>query len=406
MSHEWWRRQQNCIAQGALTNSKHPDALVFGAYPIMLKYGHGCYAYAPHPEFPEDQTKDIRYIDYICGLGCNLMGYGNDRINQQLLKVLYGGFSHSLPTTQEVKTAEKLKEIFVFVDKWKFLKSGSEACAASLKFARAATGRTKVISEGYHGIADEFVSLTPPHLGVPDNGNIEKYTSLENITNEVAAVILEPVIVDDSKERIEWLKLLRARCDEVGALLIFDEVITGFRYRNYGVSNSYGILPDLIVIGKAMANGLPLAAVGGKAHIMDNPQVFVSSTYAGERGSLKACEEVCTMLQSKPDYNIENLWNAGIHFMKKFNDLNGPVRLKGYPTRGVLEGSEVNIAIFMAEMADKLILFHKSWFYNWGLIEHEKQTIETARNIFEKIKNGLKLEYPMPKSPFSMEVRK
>jgi glutamate-1-semialdehyde aminotransferase len=403
MNQEWWRRQQNCIAQGALTNSKHPEALVFGAYPIIISHGHGSYVYEPDPE---DENKHKRYIDYICGLGANLLGYGNDKINQQLLKILYGGFSHSLPTTQEILTAEKLKEIFVFVDKWKFLKSGSEACAASLKFARAATGRTKVISEGYHGIADEFVSLTPPHLGVPVNGNIEKYTTLSQITNEVAAVILEPVIVDDSKERIEFLKQLRTRCDEVGAILIFDEVITGFRYKNYGVGNCYNIIPDLIVIGKAMANGLPLAAVGGKSAIMDDPKVFVSSTYAGERASLKACEEVCNILQSKPEFNIENLWNAGVHFMKKFNDLNGPVRLKGYPTRGILEGSEVNIAIFMAEMAKVSILWHKSWFYNWGLIEHEEDTIETARQIFENIKNGLKLKYPLPKSPFSMEVRK
>ena len=403
MNQDWWRRQQNCIAQGALTNSKHPDALVMGAYPIIIEYGHGCHVYEPDPE---DEGKHTKYLDYICGLGTNLLGYGNDKINQQLLKILYGGFSHSLPTTQEIKTAEKLKEIFVFVDKWKFLKSGSEACNASLKFARAHTGRTLIISEGYHGIGDEFVSLTPPHLGVPVNGNIEKYTSLENITNEVAAVIIEPIIVDNSKERIEWLKQLRTRCDEVGSLLIFDEVISGFRYKKYGVANCYNILPDLIVIGKAMANGLPLAAVGGKAHIMDNPKVFVSSTYAGERASLRACEEVCNILQSKPEFNIENLWNAGVHFMKKFNDLNGPVTLKGYPTRGILAGSDVNIAIFMAEMAKVLILWHKSWFYNWDLIEHEDETIEMARLIFAKIKNGLKLNYPMPKSTFSMEQRK
>lgn len=393
----WWHRAQNAISQGALTNSKHPDMLIKGAYPTHVSHGHGVYLY---------DTDDKKYLDYICGLGTNILGYGNDRINKKLMRSLYGGFSHSLPTTQEVITAEKLKELFVFVDRWKFLKSGSEACAAAVKFARAATGRRKIISQGYHGISDQFVSLTPPHKGVPEDLNIFKYNAVDDIDRDTAAIIIEPVIADDSKENVQWLKDLRARCDKYGALLIYDEVITGYRYKNFGVCNNYGITPDLLVIGKAMSNGLPLAAVGAKAKIMDDPQVFVSSTYAGERLSLVAAEAVCEILQKDSEHKISHIWEEGQDFIDRFNEIGGPVRLQGYPTRGVLEGSEEHKAMFMSEMAKAKILFHKSWFYTWGHIPEKDSTLETARGVLDKIRNGLKVDFEMPKSPFSMGVRK
>ena len=393
----WSHRADSCIAQGALTNSKHRNMLIRGVYPTHVSRGHGCYLY---------DTDEIKYLDYICGLGANFLGYGAEKVNKAIVTALYGGYSHSLPTTQEVITAEKLKEIFPFVDRWKFLKSGSEACAASIKFARAATGRTNIISHGYHGIADMFVSLTEPHTGVPSDPNIFKYTALEDVNEQTAAVIIEPVIADDTPENVQWLKDLRARCDKVGAMLIFDEVITGFRYKKYAVSNCYGITPDLIVIGKAMANGMPLAAVGGKARIMDDTQVFVSSTYAGERLSLVACNAVCDALLRDSEYNLNHLWQEGQDFIDKFNAFPGKVKLKGYPTRGIVDGPETDVALFMGEMAKAKILFHKSWFYTWGHIAEKDSTLEISRIVKQQIEDGLEMKYPMPESPFSMGVRK
>lgn len=391
-------RSERCISQGALTNSKHPDSLVRGAYPTHISHGHGCYLY--------EAEYHKKYIDYICGLGTNLLGYGNDLINKDLQSILYGGFSHSLPTKQEVITAEKLKEIFVFVDHWKFLKSGSEACNAAIKIARAQTGRHKILSEGYHGWGDDFVSLTPPAKGVPPRGWIRKLTNFQHINKDVAAVIVEPVMTDYSPERIEWLKELRRVCDEHGTMLIFDEVITGFRFKKFSVSNAYNITPDLIVIGKAMANGLPLAAVGGKEHVMNNRDWFVSSTYAGEVLSLKACEVVCNLLQKNPDYNINMLWERGQDFIDAFNDQPTDIKISGYPTRGVFTGDEVRVATFMAEMAKLGILFCKSWFYNFHHWDVQEDVLHTSQLIKEKIERGMELKYPMPKSPFAAEVRK
>jgi glutamate-1-semialdehyde aminotransferase len=393
----WKERADRCIAQGALTNSKHPSMLIRDVYPTHVSHGTSCYLY---------DTDNSRYVDFICGLGANFLGYGNDKITQHILKNVYNGFSHSLPTTQEVLTAENLKNMFPFVTHWKFLKSGSEACTAAIKFARAATSRFKVISHGYHGMGDLFVSLQAPHVGVPHDTNIEKYFDLSQIDNRTAAVIIEPVVCDDTKDNQIWLNALRTKCTKVGAMLIFDEIITGFRFKKWSVANAYGIVPDLLVIGKAMANGMPLAAVGGKQDIMNNPRVFVSSTYAGETMSLASCQKVCDLLVKDNDYKIDYLWEKGQEFMDKFNAQETSVKMKGYPTRGIFEGNEVEIASFMAEMAKAKILFHKSWFFTWGHIKEMDNVLEIARIVKQKIANGLKFEHQMPESPFSMGARK
>ena len=393
---DWWKRAQHCISQGALTNSKHPESLILGAYPTHVTHGHGSYLY--------DQAGN-KYIDFICGLGANFFGYGNDKINQKIMHKLYGGYSHSLPTTQEVITAEKLKEIFFFVDQWKFLKTGSDACSAALKFARNATGRKNVLTDGYHGHGEQFVYLTPPAYGVVPQNYMSKFKNLDQIDETTAAVIIEPVITDYSPERMEYLKALRKKCDETGALLIFDEVITGFRFKKFSVANYSGVTPDLICIGKAMANGMALSAVGGKKHIMEDRKPFISSTYAGEVLSLAACETVCDLLQRSNDYNIDILWEKAEEFIHKFNGQCSTVKMEGYPTRGILKGDDKEVAIFMGEMAQVGYLFHKSYFINFGHLDILDMALDESRIVKEKIEDGLGLKYPMPKSPFSQEVR-
>jgi len=396
MNFELWHRAQNVIAQGSLTNSKHPKMLIYGAYPTHVSHGSGSHLYA----------ENKKYLDYICGLGVNLFGYGNDKISKDLLKHIYGGFSHSLPTHHEIEAGEALKSIFCFVDRWKFLKTGSDACSAAIKIARNATGRDLVLSEGYHGFHDDFVSLTPPAKGVPKRDFIRKLESLDDITEQTAAVIIEPVMTDYGNERIEWLNQLRKKCTATGTMLIFDEVITGFRFKKLGVCNYTGITPDLLVIGKAMANGLPLAAVGGKAAVMDDPGYFISSTYAGEILSFVACKKVCELLVKDTEYSIDYLWKKGREFIDGFNAQPGDIKISGYPTRGVFTGSDTNIAIFFAEMAKSEVLFCKSFFYNFGHIGHNDDILAISQVIKERIANNeIKLEYPLPQSPFSMGVR-
>lgn len=394
-----WGRAEHCIAQGALTNSKHKRTHVEGVYPTHVHSGTGCILNAHN---------GVTYVDYICGLGTNLLGYGHPGVARKAYEASLGGWSHSLPTHWEITCAEKLKEFFPFIDRVKFLKTGSEACSAAVRIARAHTEKRVILSEGYHGYHDQFVSLTPPACGVSDVHHINTLLpNLENLDNRVAAVIIEPVITDNSRERVRWLHALREKCTEVGALLIFDEIITGFRYQKFGVSNCYGVIPDMICLGKAMANGMPLAAVCGKEAWMDNPNYFVSSTYASEVSSLAAAMEVMEILQKDAEYDIKNLYLHGEEFISRFNELGrGKLKLEGYPTRGRFVGEDRLKALFFQECCKVGILFGPSWFFNFPLIKHTDNVLKEVKIILERVFSGkVQLEGKMPSSPFAEGVR-
>lgn len=391
------KRAQRCIGQTYLTNSKRPESLIKGVYPTHASKGQGCYLW---------DTSGKKYIDYITGLGTNLLGYANDTINASVMASLRSGNLFSLASDQEIVTAEKLKELFPFVDCFKFLKSGSDACSAAVKIARAATGRKWVLSEGYHGWHDNFVSLTEPHLGVLPSSDLCMQTLDEDTSfDDIAAIILEPVITDYSSERVEYLHALRQKCTKSGTLLIFDEIITGFRFPKFSVSRFFGVEPDLICLGKAMANGFPLAAVGGKYATLNADQYFVSSTYAGCVDALKACEKVCELLQKQ--YKLDELWEEGARFIKKFNSFwPEKIQIEGYPSRGVFKGDEKIKALLFQEACFAGILLGPSWWMNFPLMQKSFAVLDTLKDIIYRIQSGnVELLGSMPSSPFAQKMR-
>jgi glutamate-1-semialdehyde 2,1-aminomutase len=389
------RRAQQCIAQAALTNSKRPETFVKGTYPTHLKRGHGCWLW---------DMDGKKYLDFVTGLGTNIIGYANQQVNAAINRQAEFGACLSLSTTVELEAAEKLKEFFPFVDAVKFLKTGSEACSAAVRIARAKTGRMRVLSDAYHGWHDPFVSLTPPALGVPLHPEILPLKDAP-IDETVAAVIIEPVVTDFSRERIEYLKALREECTKAGALLIFDEVITGFRFPKHSVASWCGVTPDLIVLGKAIANGMPLAAVGGKFPVMNCGEYFVSSSYAGETLSLAAAIKTMTLLQTKYDINI--LWKQAQAFIDEFNGYAPDiVKMEGYPTRGVFKGEALGKALFFQECCKAGILVGPSYFINYPTAEELNNVKGVLAAILGRIKRGeVQLEGEMPASPFAQKVR-
>jgi len=398
----WHVRAQNAIAQTYLTNSKRATCHIEGIYPTHMKRGQGCFLW---------DHQDNKYVDFICGLGTNIIGYANERVNSAIADQMRLGASLSFASTIEVQAAEKLKVLFPFVDAVKFLKSGSEACSAAIRIARAKTGRSIVLSEGYHGWHDAFVSLTPPALGVPTNDAGGYGTSvypLANVTlsQNIAAVIVEPIITDTSRDRIEWLKQLREDCMKHGVMLIFDEVITGFRFPKFSVSRFYGIEPDLICLGKAIANGMPLAAVGGKYSVMNCDEYFVSSTYAGESLSLAAAISTMSLLQTK--YSCDDLWLRGQDFKDRFNAMwPEKIQITGYPSRGSFTGDQVTKALFFQEACKAGVLFGPSWFFNYPLADEYSTLMGALQSIVTRIKNGeVTLEGQMPKPAFAERMRR
>lgn len=397
-SRELRDRANNAIAHGALTNSKRPSCFVDGVYPTHVSRGSECFLW---------DTDGKRYFDFIGGLGSCILGYANEEVIKPVVSALYSGSSLSLPSSLEVETAERIKEVIPFVDQVRFLKTGSEACSAAIRIARAHTGKSGVLSHGYHGWHDEFTSLTPPGIGIP---RVFEYTgtldTAEPDLDGVGAVIIEPVGTDFSEKRFKWLQTLREHCTKNGTLLIFDEVITGFRVPKYIVANYSGITPDIICLGKAIANGMPLSVVGGKKEIMSGKDYFVSSTFAGEMGSLAAAKKTIELLMTNK-YDLNQLWKHGADFISRFNSFwPETLRIVGYPTRGVFEGDPLTKALFWQEACKAGIIFGSSFFFHFGHIGKEELVLSACGDIFGRLKtNEIKLEGEMPASPFSAKVR-
>jgi len=392
------------IAQGCLTNSKHPDRFIAGVYPQVISHGHKCYLY---------DMNDKKYLDFICGLGANLFGYGNDKIKSQILKHLYNGESHSFPTKWEVIAANKVISCFPWVEKVKFLNDGSSACSAAVTIARSyhkffgSEIRNIVLSDGYHGWHSGFVQLTPPANGIVKDERTKLLKDIKKHTpNRISAIIVEPIILDNGKERLEYLRWLRDFCSENDIVLIFDETITGLRYPKLSVSNCYGITPDLLIFGKALGNGEKISCIAGKSKHMEG-DYFVSGTYHGHVPSLIAATVCLHLAKNNSNYDIDYLMKEGLHFQEEFNRIcDGIICLKGYGTRGAFMGEPINKALFMQEMCKSGILFGPSFFLNWDLVPHLKEVLYITERIIDKIKNGdVVLEGKLPSSPFPQKVR-
>lgn len=393
---EWYRRANESIAQGALTNSKRVECLVKGVSPTHIKKAEGCFVY---------DTEGKKYLDFICGLGTNLLGYANAHIQKAVVARLSSGWLGSLPFTSEVEAAELVKNWFPFVDRVRFLKEGTTACQSAIRIARAHTGRSRVLSHGYHGHADPFISLTPPSLGVPEDGNIETFSQWEQLDETVAAVIIEPIITEWGQERIMYLAQLREKCTKLGIVLIFDEIITGFRWPKFSFACWSGIHPDIILLGKACAGGMPLSIIGLGRGIGEGKEWFVSGTFHGDLLALAALTTTFELLINK--HKIDDLWSEGDDFLKSFNEL-APDKIKilGYPTRGVFTGDALFKALFWQEAARAGILFGPSFFLCFPHIEHLKSVLSFAQDIIPKIRQGkIELLGEMPASPFSAKAR-
>lgn len=394
---EYHKRAQSVIAHGALTNSKRPESFVKGVYPTHLARGKGAFVW---------DTNGKRYLDLIGANGTSLFGYAWEGILQAVNFQHRLGSLLSLGSRLEVEAAEKLQQLFPFVNKLRFLKTGSEACTAAITIARAATGRQLVLSMGYHGWHPEFTAMTEPAHGCPwweHERYLHKWDGdLEALNQGCAAVIIEPVELDWSADRRKWLQYVREECTRRNIVLIFDEVITGFRFPRFSVSEWAKIRPDLIVLGKAMAGGLPLAAVGGREDVMEcADEYFVSSTYAGDTLSLAAFVRTCDALIS--EFQIDELWKQGQNFIDAFN-LAGEaasVQAVGYPTRGVFTGA--NRDLFFQEACKVGILVGPSWFYNFSHLEHDFTA--TIEEILWKVRQNPKLEGESPRSPFASKLR-
>ena len=285
---DWMRRATEAVAGFTSTGSKAPAAM-FGGFGVPT---HCVSAVDARVETDEGGS----LLDWTMALGAVGLGYRHSGVTNAVIDAALGGAVGPLAPTLEVVVAERLKAVYPGAERARFLKTGAEAVAAAVRLARVATGRSGVVYCGYHGWLDgptwgEGVPLEVSRLwrstAFSDAG------LLERVVREVnpGAILLEPVI--EREPGREWLALARALADETGAVLIFDEIKTGFRLARGGAAERYGVRPDLAVLGKALANGYPLAAVVGRADLMSRvSDTWISSTLATEFVSLAAANAV------------------------------------------------------------------------------------------------------------------
>lgn len=345
-------------------------------------------------------------MDFVGALGALSLGYSNQRVVEAVQRQAAKGVSFSLPTTLEVEVAEMLTALIPSVNRVRFLKNGDDASRAAIRIARAATGRQYILSDGYHGHSDIFTSLTPPALGIVDKFKIlplsegTKDLPVGAFLPQCAAVIVEALRLDMSSEWQKYLTNLRDECRKKGVLFIMDEIVTGFRVPKWTVSNLWNLDPDIVLIGKGMANGYPLSAILGKREIMDQCEYFISTTFSGEAISLAACRATLEELQKR---SFEDLLFYGKRFQDKLNSLHSEIRFEGYGTRAMLNTTNPTTTLFMQEMVKAGFLFGKAHFFHFGHLEEniEDITMATAATVVDRIKRGeVRLEGRAPTETF------
>lgn len=297
-SQEWAARSRKALPSIAQTFSKGPSQYVQGASPVFLQRGQGCRVW---------DVDGNEYIDYVQGLLPNILGYAHPEVNAAFTAQLAEGHSFSLPHPLEVELGERLTRIIPCAEMVKFAKNGSDATAAAVRVARAFTGRDRVACCGYHGWQDWYIGSTTRSRGVPQavrdlthpfpyNDPAKLEETLAAHPGQFAAVILEPVNFTPPADG--FLAKVKEVAHRHGAMLIFDEICSGFHFGLGGAQKRFGVTPDLACFGKAMGNGFPIAAVCGRADVMSVfDEIFVSFTFAGEVASMAAAMKVLDILE-------------------------------------------------------------------------------------------------------------
>ncbi len=317
-SAEAFQRAQQVIPGGV--NSPVRALKSVGATPLFVKEAKGAYI---------TDIDDNKIIDFCMSWGVFILGHSNERVNRAAIEAIGNGSSYGIPTLNETVLAEKVREAIPSMERLRFVNSGTEATMSAIRVARGFTGRDILVKfEGnYHGHADHLLVSAGSGVanisnassaGVPEGFTkytaVLPYNDIDALRNyfktngdKVAAVILEPVACNMGVvcPSLDFLKAAREVTEQHGSLLIFDEVITGFRLSRGGAQQLFGIKPDMTTVGKIVGGGFPAAAFGGRADIMkvlapDGP-VYQAGTLSGNPVAMAAGIETLTQL-SHPDF--------------------------------------------------------------------------------------------------------
>ncbi|WP_051662364.1 MULTISPECIES: aminotransferase class III-fold pyridoxal phosphate-dependent enzyme [unclassified Microbacterium] len=355
----WRQRALAVMPVGSSTNSKAPTLLP--EEPEVIVRGHGCRVW-------DDRGRE--FIDYRCALGPVTLGYADPTVDAAIRAQLDDGILFGHPHPLETTTAELFCSLVPGAEAARFLKTGGEALAAVIRIARAHTGRDRVVQIGYNGWLNSLAAgarvlpgaTTDAVPGVPaalaalhHAVDWEDRASLDRLFltrgSEIALILIAadyPAI----PEAAGFYRYLRDLADRHGALLAYDEMVTGFRVAIGGMAEATGVLPDLSVFGKGIANGMPLAVYCGRREVLgvlDRGEVVVTSTYGGETLSLAAATATMTAVRDRDV--IARLLASGTRLQSGLNavfaEAGSGIRLVGHPACPQFVGADAEIQTFL-----------------------------------------------------------
>ena len=421
ISNKIYSKAEKIIPAGSQTFSKGVTQFVNGFAPKYLHRGKGAYVW--------DVDKN-KYLDYVMGCQPIILGYADPDINKAVIKQLNLGSTFSLMNKLELDVAELLIKKIPCAESARFGKNGADVTTVAVRVARAVTGRDHIAYCGYHGWHDWYIANTDLNSGIPKfneklahSFNYNDLDSLEKIfkknPNKISCVIMEPLTVlepkcygpKNCKKKIckqfcqkNFLSEVKEMAHHYGALLIFDEIITGFRFSLGGAQELTNVTPDLATFAKAISNAIPLSAVVGKKDYMSTlSKTFFSFTYGGDcigLAAAKACipklekENVAGHLNS-----VGKILKKGFNELAKKHDLQNFVECIGYPCRSIIsfngnkKYNDLEIkSFFQQELIRRGILwaaYHAlSWSHKTKDINKTLNAYDEVMDLFKKISNN------------------
>lgn len=393
-SNEIYRRAEKIIPAGTQTFSKGVNQFVTGFAPKYLQRGKGAYVW---------DADGNKFLDYVMGCHPIILGYADQDVNSAVIEQLELGSTFSLANELEVDVTELLIETIPCAEAARFGKNGADATSVAVRIARAVTGRDHIAYCGYHGWHDWYIANTDLNSGIPKfneqlahSFTYNNLDSLEQIFKQnkgkVACVIMEPLTVLEPEDN--FLHKVKEMAHHHGALLIFDEIITGFRFSLGGAQELTGVTPDLAAFAKAISNGVPLSAiVGKKEYMFALEKTFFSFTYGGDCIGLSAAKACIPKIRREkvPDHLNE----VGSLLKDNFNKLADQYGLTeftgcvGYPCRTVVtfdgQGRFDSLEMksyFQQELLRRGILWAG---YHALSFSHQREDIEMTLNAFEDV---------------------
>ncbi|HUR94071.1 MAG TPA: aminotransferase class III-fold pyridoxal phosphate-dependent enzyme [Gemmatimonadales bacterium] len=375
------------VAGFTSTGSKRPDALFGAAAPDLpgrMIRSSGCRVW---------DADGREYLDLIMALGAVALGYAHPEVTSAAVAAVRDGVVGPLPPAFEEEVASELRRLIPWAERVRFLKSGAEAMAAAVRLARTSTGREGVLGCGYHGWLDwcqrEAAGVPAGTRGLyaelPFNDPEGARERIRRAGDTLAAVVFEPVIL--AAPDPAWLTVLREETARVGALLIADEIKTVCRVALGGGCERWGVQPDLVVMGKAIANGFPLAAVAGRADVMAGVnRTWISSTLATEWVSLAAAAATLRVMVSREVPAHLGRVGARLHagFERLAGAYPGLVRgVAGVPEMCCLQFHDEPAGAALAAEAARRGLLFKRGAYNFVSLAHDDAIVDGALDVLD-----------------------